>query len=191
MRAPRTTGPAVLAALGALLAVLLAACGIPTDSEPRPLADPTTSVPRVETGGSTDAVVYLWNQDDEQVVRTTRGIEPPATPQAVLNALLVGPLPADIEQGLTTNIPADTSGTVEVADGTAFVDMSASWGELNRPGVTYAYAQVVGTLCALDGIDAVTFLVEGMPVDSAPTVNDGEKSIVTPEDYAELGLEGE
>lgn len=189
-RRPRPAVPLVRTVLAVVVLLAVAACGIPTDSEPRLLADQATSVPEVDTGGASDATLYFWDAEDEQASPVTRGIDPPVTAQAVLNSLLEGASEQDIAQGLTTNIPADTSGAVEVVrEGTATVDMSASWGELNRPVVTYAYAQVVGTLCELDSIDGVTFRVDGEPI-QAPTVNDGEKPVVTPADYAELGLSG-
>ncbi|QYG92771.1 GerMN domain-containing protein [Iamia sp. SCSIO 61187] len=175
-------------ALLALLVALLAGCGIPTDGEPRPLADeatPPAADPQPELGDTT-AQVYLVN-NDERLVPRPRALEGAKTPVTVLEALLLPTSEEEEADGLQTQIPALTTivGVTE-EDGILAVDLSAEWGELLVPDALYAYAQVVLTLTELPGVEGVRFLVEGQPVDAAPTVNETPTEVVEAEDYATL-----
>jgi len=169
---------------------LLAACGIPTDGEPRLLADETTTTsgPAVAPAGNPTARVYLVGPSS-QVVARSRGLEGSRTPSSVLDALLAPLSEAETSAGLTTNIPPGTTATVDVDGSTAVLDMSGEWGELADPGATTAYAQVVLTLTELDGVEQVRFLIEGAPR-AAPTVNQGQRDVVSESDYIDLDPDG-
>lgn len=176
------------AALLGLLLALLAGCGIPTDGEPRPLADeanPPAADPEPEAG-DTRAQVYLVT-NDERLVSRTRALEGAKSPVTVLEALLLPTSEEEEADGLQTQIPALTTVIgVSEEDGILAVDLSAEWGELLVPDALFAYAQVVLTLTELPGVEGVRFLVEGEPVDSAPTVNETPTEVVEADDYAAL-----
>jgi hypothetical protein len=186
----RTSRPA-LVLLGALLALVLAACGIPTDSEPRPLADETTTTATstVPDAGEGIATVYLVGTSNQLEARD-RPLTGEKTPQTVLATLLLPPTEEEAEAGLTSYIPlgATTLG-VEQDAGTVTADMSAEWETLTEPTSTTAYAQVVLTLTELPGVERVRFLVEGRE-SVAPTVNRGNQAVVEADDYAGLDPDG-
>ncbi len=181
-----------LIALAVLVAGLLAACGIPTDSEPRPLAETTTTAVAADSRGRTAATIYLWSlaaaQDDVvvggQLAEVQRRLEV-VTPQTVLDEVLAGPTQEDSAAELTTNIPPTTAGTVEVDGDLAEVAMNAVWDELRVPDLLGACAQVVYTLTEISGISRVAFTVEGQPF-LAPTVSNARLAVVTRDDYEEL-----
>lgn len=186
MSARRTVPLAVLVLLVLAAGALLAGCGIPTDSEPRPLAEsPTTAPPTPENAGTTSATIYLLSAETERLVPVERGLDGTVTPGAVLDLLLGGPTAADIEQGLSTLIPNETVAVdVTVEDGLVRVEMSEAWRELQEPAAKLAYAQVVFTLGALPGVDDVTFSVDGQVI-SAPT-DDENDEIVSEADYTDV-----
>jgi germination protein M len=95
--------------------------------------------------------------------------EAPATPrvaQTAIESLLEGPLPAE-DSGLTTAIPAGTELLgVAVDDGLATVDLSSSFDDGGGSAAMLArLAQVVFTLTQFPTVDAVTFQIDGEPVD--------------------------
>lgn len=105
-----------------------------------------------------------------------------------LAALLAGPTDSELEMGLSSPIPEGTRLLgVDVADGTAAVDLSAEFdsggGSLSVLG---RVAQVVYTATWFDDVDAVEFLIDGVAVE----VLTGEGLIVdTPQtraDYSDL-----
>ena len=169
-----------------LAAAVLGGCGIPTDSEPRPLADaPTTAPPTSEDEGASSATIFLVSAETERLVPVERGLDGSVTASAVLDLLLGGPSEDDIEQGLSTLIPNETVAVdVSVDDGLARVEMSEAWRELQEPAAKLAYAQVVFTLGALPGIDDVTFSVDGQVI-PAPTDDENDET-VSEADYADV-----
>ncbi len=105
-----------------------------------------------------------------------------------LAALLEGVTDAEAEMGLSSPIPEGTTLLgVEVADGTAAIDLSAEFesggGSLSVLG---RVAQVVYTATWFDGVDSVEFLIDGIAVD----VLTGEGLVVdrpqTRADYVDL-----
>ncbi|HEX7135166.1 MAG TPA: GerMN domain-containing protein [Iamia sp.] len=179
---------AALLVLGGLLlggSTGLAACGIPTDGEPRPLADETTTTTTLVGEADAVATVYLVGTSNqlEPAIRPLKGA---SSPQTVLDALLVPPSEDEAEEGLTSYIPDGTTALgVEVDDGLAIADMSAEWEGLADPTATTAYAQVVLTLTDLPDVERVQFLIEGQEI-AAPTAARGQQAIVTADDYALL-----
>lgn len=108
--------------------------------------------------------------------------------EEALTALLDGESREEAAMGVSSTIPDGTSLLgVEVADGIASVDLSREFesggGSLSMMG---RVAQVVYTATGFDEVDAVLFLVEGVPVD----VLGGEGLIIdepqTRSDWVEL-----
>jgi len=174
-----------LVLVGVLLA--LAACGIQTDGEPRPLADVTASTEASTVPEDADATAAVYLVKDTNALATVpRGLTGAKSPRTVVEALLAQPSDEELEAGLSTSIPVGTTTSDVVQDGDLVaVDLSDEWETLVQPGALLAYAQVVLTLTDLNGVEQVRFLVggEGVP---APTVNRGDLDTVTAGDYAGL-----
>jgi hypothetical protein len=180
-----------LAALTALVLALVG-CGIPTDGEPRPLADETTTTaadPEPDVG-DTVARVYLVS-DSPLLIPRDRALEGEKTPEAVLDALLLPTSPEEQAADLRSLVPALTTalGVTDEGDGTLAVDLSAEWDTLADPSALYAYGQVVLTLTELSSVERIRFLIEGDPVDAPPTVNQEPSETVEAEDYEPLKAE--
>lgn len=168
-----------------VLAVLvLVGCGIPTDDEPRVLADETTTTnPDADPEGSPNtASVYLVD-DDNVLVATRRALDGERSPATVLDALLASQSSDEEARGLTSRIPAGTTRVgAELEDGLVTVDLSQEWLTLGDPYITTANAQVVFTLSDLPGVDQVRFRVDGRDI-QAQTPNRGPLDVVTVDDY--------
>lgn len=182
------------ALVGALLVVaaLLAACGIPTESSPRALNDPnttTTAAPAV-VGNAARAVLYLSRgPTDEELVDVVRGLDSAPSPTTVLEALVQAPNEAEAERQLTTLIPADTTlvaAQLDEATGLLTVEFSEEqWQSLSGDTATGAYAQVVLTVTRLDQVRSVQFVLDDEVID-APTPQGSLKPVVTATDYRAL-----
>lgn len=169
------------------LVLVLAGCGIPTDGEPRPLADETTTTaadPEPELG-DTIARVYLVNPDQLLVPRD-RALEGEKNPETVLDALLLPTSTEEQADDLQSLVPPLTTAlsVTDEGDGTLAVDLSAEWGTLAAPTDLFAYGQVVLTLTEMRDVERIRFLIEGDPVDAPPTANQEPSETVTAEDYA-------
>jgi spore germination protein GerM len=180
---------------GLLVAVLVAllvgatGCGIPTDDEPQPLADDTVSTPPAEPApevGDNVATVYLVS--DDQLVASTRALDGEETPERVLDVLLLPTTEEEQQDGLQTFVPQGTValGVADAGDGIWSVDMSTEWETLVNPAALRAYGQVVLTLTALDGVEAVRFSIDGVSVDAVPTVAQEVTAVAEASDYEEL-----
>ena len=109
----------------ALLAVTCA-CGIPSDSAPRQIADdrvplgllgPTTTAPANSAPGGPDVQLYFL--DGTRVRAVTRSV-PNSEPMSVLNELVKGIIDTD-PVGITTAIPKDAQIISAIADGSTLV----------------------------------------------------------------------
>lgn len=174
------------------LALVAAACGIPTDDAPRVIADETTTVPpATDSGlGPNFAILYLSDNSEDPgevgaLVTVRRNLESGATPTTVLEALFAPPLEEELEDGFVSLIPTGTTldGT-ELSGSTLTVELSDEWSTLRGPEQTRAYAQVVLTVTELDAVQSVRFRVMGDAVD-APTPT-ASKDEVRRSDYAAL-----
>jgi hypothetical protein len=87
-------GPRVLVGLG--LIVVLGGCGIPP-TDPLPFGEPAKGA---EIG---DQMYFLLDGKIFPTLRNQRTRDP----DAVIEALAAGPLPAELAAGLTTEVPAD------------------------------------------------------------------------------------
>lgn len=164
--------------LGALAAaVVAAACGVPTDAEPRPLLEDeappglfgpptTTAVPVTSDEATAEATIYLVGPE-ERLVPVARRVPMTATLDDVLAALTAGPTEAEVAvSGLRTTIPA---GATAASDGVeaevAQVDLGGAFAEAEGQDLVGAIAQVVFTLTAVPGIEMVRFELEGRPIE--------------------------
>lgn len=109
----------------------------------------------------TDANKHLPRGSRRSSHTVTRQV-PTARPSDTLDALLAAPSDGDIAAGLATSLVGLTA-AVRQSGRIAVVDLGelppAATDEVQAP-----YAQIVYTLTALEGIDAVRFTLDGDPV---------------------------
>ena len=141
-----------VAVAGLLTGLLLPACGVPQDDQPRalqprevPFASPTDS-PVAEPVG--DRQVQLgFVVREGSVILSSRTVEDPRTPEEVLELLFAGPSPDERAAGLSTLLPSTvTVEDVEVVDGTAVVSLDGPDDSEVLRLQPLAYAQIVATL---------------------------------------------
>lgn len=95
--------------VAALLAVAfaLAACGVPTDSDPRQLPPEVVGAIRAEpaeTGLPSKRLVGLWFVDEGKLVPVNRAAENVPSPQQKIDMLAEGPTQAELDRGLRTAV---------------------------------------------------------------------------------------
>jgi spore germination protein GerM len=162
------------------LVVLLTACGLPSDGEPRQIADdkvpfellgPSTTTPNSNvTGGPS---VHLYFLDGTQLRSVNRSV-PTRDTKTVLDELVKGIIESD-PFGITTAIPKDTQ-IVSVANDGDTVVVTLSNAILNIGGAEQknAFGQMVYTATDLDS-RAIRFRVtdaSGGNVQDVPTPTD-------------------
>lgn len=174
------------------LVALVAACGIPTDDEPRVLLSDTATTVAAQTsapaGGENTITVYLGQVGDaEKLVAVPRGLDRRPTVELALEAVLSPVTEADIARDYRTFVEDGSQllGT-DLADGTLTVDLNEAFYSAQGEQAQKSFAQVVLTVTDLEGysISRVAFRQGGEPIE-AFTV-DGSQSTVTRADYALL-----
>jgi len=160
--------PAGLAGLAALAAVAVSVtgCAIQADSGPRdvPEQDPARVVldPTGEGGEATgEGRIYLVAPvGSPQQLRTV--LRDDKLPEQLVQTLIRGPNTAELNDGLTTELPA----TLEVLDarfegGILYIDLSDEINELQGGPLVLAVAQIVFTASEIPGTESVVIRVEG------------------------------
>jgi spore germination protein GerM len=162
IRRPLLTGLVLAALVGS------AACGVPVDRAPRPIAHsavpfallspaaPTTTTPRAQT----NAVVFFIRGG--RLIAVPRSITAPVSVERLLNALLLGATAAEGGSGVETA----TGGQIEiraisVRSGIAEINLSSTFASLEGSSQVEAVAQLVYTATAAPGVSAARFFVEG------------------------------
>jgi hypothetical protein len=146
------------------LGLVVTACGLPSDSAPRQIADdkvpfellgPSTTTPTNDVLGGPS--VHLFFLDGTQLRSVNRSVTT-RDPQPVLNELVKGRIDSD-PFGITTAIPKDTQIVSAVEDGDTLV-VTLSNAVLNIGGAEQknAFGQMVYTVTDL-GIRTVRFRV--------------------------------
>ena len=150
-----------------LILVVVAACGPST-----PTPDPSGSTP--PPPGAVPTTIYLFLADargEPGLIPVARTLpDSAALAPATLEALLAAPTEdeAAAPNHLLTAIPTGTRALGLVLDGNvATVDLSGEFGSGGgSESMLGRVAQVVYTLTALPGIDAVLFHIDGRPVEA-------------------------
>jgi spore germination protein GerM len=192
------SGPVGCLLVMLLLALGLAACGIPKDGEPRVIAEepgltaattPVTNDPG-GSGDSGEVSVFFVNTkiDDPVLVGKKRAADQRSPIEAVIR-LLGGTTPEEEADSLISRIPRGTEllmASSSVDSGLATLDLSAEIADIAGPNAVQAYAQLVYTATQYSRIAwRVRFLVEGEP-DNVPTLNGGDRRVVTRSNYEDL-----
>ncbi len=168
--------------------LVLSACGIPLDSEPRqvPLELPVPGGFEEAIGVELESVRIFLVRDD-QLVGVTRNVRAPARLVDVIEALVAGPTDAEERSGLRTSIPAGTTmSDVRQQGPIAVIDLSADFAAVGGAQEILAVAQFVLTTTQVEGIESVSFELQGVRTDVP--ITDGALSVepVTAADYADL-----
>ncbi len=201
------TGPGAVprAVVGGLTVLVLAAgCGVPTDGDPvtvskdrvpyRLLA-PTSSASESPTPSAAPGTVITRPQvffvsPDDQLVASPQTL--PATgldtvEGALLERLTAGPTDADRALGLDTALGQGAGLSLAgVEDGVASLELTPGDPPPAAERLPLAVAQIVLTATSVAGVDAVTLLRNGAPVDVPLPGGEQVAGPVTGEQYASL-----
>jgi hypothetical protein len=186
-----------LGCLGVAMTVL-AGCGLPLDSSPQaipayeiPLSLRQTNQPpfvvpsRINNG--TPVGIYLLGPD-LQLIRVPRYLQPPPTPQEVLDILDAGASPSELNLGIQSAIPPSADLVVGgLTGGVLTVLLDHTFGSL-RPGqATYEFAQIVYSVTFLASVHGVQFKYDGGKIEpETGTGSIASNYIVTRADYRQL-----
>lgn len=207
-RARRAVLPPAVLALVVGLAVSTAACGIPSDDEPRVIAAENAPIdlnPINEdepAGGAAEVTLYFILGGRLVTIDRATGDD---TPDVAINALLAGPTEAEALGGegdaqITTRIPDETElrgitidGNVATIDLGCAADVAADPAGCGVLGVrgddqVTLFAQLVCTADDFRAIASVRFLQEGQP-QQAPLPEGPTSEPVRCLDYRELHQE--
>lgn len=157
----------LLAVVIVLSIVMLSACSFVKDKPAgttSPGADDTQSEITKTENIKKDIVLYFATSDALGLGAEVRSVpaEEAGDPDCVLEQLVAGPS----KEGLVSVLPEGTKIlSCKLSDGLCTVDVSKEFvsgqGSANEQMIIYS---VVNTLCRIDGVDEVAFLVEGEKV---------------------------
>ena len=155
-------------ALAACLAILTG-CAIQADNAPRDIPadergqlDPVAPGAAEATGQSRIYLVADQGSGGDRELRTVLRDVKPLTPEAVLAALIAGPNQGELDAGMTSELPPEsTVHSARLVAGTLTVDISGEL--LEKPGssLRFAVAQIVFTGSELEGVRTVRIRVDG------------------------------
>ncbi len=170
---------AVVAAL-----VALVGCGVPIDEAPRTITQ-TTIAPVDETpttiAGTSANEVSVYFLRGERLERQGYPVEGEATLAQAIGFVLEAPAEGSSSQLRTSVPPGTTLLGVDVADGVATVNLSTEIDDVAGPAQKEAFAQIVFTTLAFEGVQRVQFFVNGEAID-APT-DDGNLAVISADNY--------
>jgi hypothetical protein len=155
----------------------LAACGVPAEAEPRPIAlDPSqtssasgqdAAAPATDGGpGSSPAEEILYFVRGGHLVVVRRPVDGLPPPQTHLEDLLAGPTDTEHDEGLSSALTGlSITAQLRIDGTTAVVELGVRPDDAGRSDEVLAYGQLVCTLTARADIDRVAFHYQGEPVD--------------------------
>jgi hypothetical protein len=156
----------------AVLAAGLVVAAVGCSSASSPAAAPTTTgvtaaattTTTTQASATADVRVYFLRGNKLDVAHRTIT----ATPQiatAAITELLAGPTPADLSAGLSSPIPSGTRlRGIDIAAGTATIDLTATFADGGPPSLTPQMAQVTFTLTQFSTVQRVVFRLDGQPM---------------------------
>jgi len=181
--------------LVAVAGLVLAACGLAGEDEPREIsadrlpaglvapADTTTTV-----GAASDAPVTVWMIRDAGIVPVRRRVAEPVELSAVAGALLAGISPDDQPGVRSAWTSPDLVERVDVVAGAAAVELASAFADLPASEQLLAVAQMVYTLTGQPGIGQVRFLRAGEVVSVPGADGSTLTGPVSRDDYSSLVL---
>lgn len=187
----------LLTAIAVLTAsVVMAACGVPSDSGPREinpdnvqygLLEPsTTTTTAADPSATAMATVYLLNADN-RLVAVDRQIFESLTVGSALASLIQGATPAEQGEGLRSAIYQQTAVLgAEVSDGLAIVDVSDAFTGVDAQEQIFALAQVVFSATEIEGVNAVQIRLNSTAVEVPRSDGTLTRDPLTRNDYSSL-----
>ena len=179
--------------LAAVVLLLCAGCGVPSQDSPKLARDesvpfglldsnaPTLVPPATAVSAATVSLCFI---SDDALAVTQRALDPPVSLDDVVAAL--GELPPGADDLRTAVGPPSIVSEVRLAGGVVQVDLAPEVSALGGTNQLLAVAQLVCTLTARPGIGQVAFTLGQAPVE----VPRGDGSLtadpVSRDDYAEL-----
>lgn len=179
-----------ISGLAVLVLATSAGCGRESEPVEVPSADLPFSLARVPEPSPSPAeeetftVFFVLDGRLEPVTREAASEVTRA--EAAMRALLDGPTSDEMADGITSEIPAETSLLeVDVFDLVADVDLSAEFqGPASTDAILLRVAQVVWTLVRVPEVTAVRFVIDGEPVSVVTDAGTAVDRPVTAPDYA-------
>lgn len=170
------------------VAILLVGCGIPLDSGPE-VFDLEEFNPPVEDGPTLGemAAASMYLVRDEALMHVTRDLALPLDATTILTSLFDDVTEPEVRANLRTAIPPEARILGVTAEGTILcIDVSREFAIIGGEEEIFAVAQIVLTASHIEGVEAVTFELEGVPT-PVPFAN-GALSVepVSADDYASL-----
>lgn len=169
----RRTAPVLRLGLALSLALAggtVSGCSAGAD-QPESVGVPATGLP---ADPSADGAVRIFLLTADGPWPVWRDVDGPADPQAVADALAVGPLDDERERGLTSALPSGEASVLATATRDGVVDVTLPW-TLESAAIE-AVGQLVCSLAAAPGVpgglaatDVVVSLSEPPPFDAEPT----------------------
>jgi spore germination protein GerM len=180
-----------------LLALLVAACGVPTGNEAEPveevpfgLLDPQAPEPADTAPPAEGPVIQIYLVDPAalRLAPVERRLDEGETALSdVMDILLNGPTRAEQRQGLITAlVDEDAVAATDLVGGVASVDLTQQFTVLDGPTQRLAIAQVVLTLTGRPGVGRVSFTLEGQPIDIPRGDGTLAQGSVSRDNYREL-----
>jgi spore germination protein GerM len=181
----RRLGPRRSAVLGALalVALLGAACSIPTQGSPVSIApskvpfgllnpNPPTTTTTLPKSLVPVKVFFLNSNANNQLTPADRVVASPAVLSAILDDLIAGPSSSEQNLGLTTAIPNNVAVLSATPNGNIVtVNFNSAFGSIIGTATEQAVAQVVSTVANANGFGTgVIFEIDGVRT-SVPTAN--------------------
>jgi spore germination protein GerM len=177
-----------------VLAGLLAACGIPVDSQPHDIDDrrsPTSVVSRASSTVAPNAKAKVFfiaaaTGRPDRLQTTLRPVD--ANLQSVIRELLKGPAP-DEAKSILTAIPLDTqlvTTPTQSPEGAVEINLNDTFFIAKGDQLVRAVAQLVYTASAIPSVTQVRILVNGSPRDWPRADGSRVSRALTVADYAEL-----
>jgi hypothetical protein len=162
-------------ALVAVVAVVVASCGIPTDAAPHAipksdvpfhlLSPPSPSTTTTLPPAVAVPVDIFLVDPTQHVAAVLRDVALPATMTEIMGALLDGPTASESTAGIQSFLSAKASQvSATVAGGVATVDFDTNPVQVVGPDQVLAVAQVVFTATDQPGVTGVLFEIDGSPV---------------------------
>lgn len=182
-----------MAAVVAVSAVLLTACGVGTDASPHLV--PKATVPYgllnestpTTTAAPPSQYVTVYFDGPQRLVAVSRPVLVPVSVRSAVAALVQGPTSVEAAEGLES--PISTAAPIQLshlATSTVTVSVASTFTNLSGREQTIAVAQLVFTMTAFPGVDEVSVRMNGKPV-AVPTGNGTVgKGALGPQQFASL-----
>ena len=183
------------AAVAIATVLLLAACGVPQDEEPRALSrdgvpfgllsTSTTQTTTVVEDPAVLSVVYFVREN--RLIPVQRQVRAPVSAGRLLTSLLEGPTETEAEAGFRTAISSEARvRDVTTSAGVVTLELTEEFVEVAGQDQILALAQIVFTATEINAAGAVRFRLDGEPVEVPRGDGTLTSAPLTRADYAAL-----